>query len=214
MPCAMPPVGRLRCCTRLMTAGVLVEVLVERGDLDGAERALGPLAAHLPGTSLTATIPRHARGRLRFAQRRFGEALSDFRAAGEIATGGLAISPSWLAWRSDAALAALAFGEPDTARRLSDEELELARAFGARRALGVAARAAGLVAGGRRGEALLREAIEVARRPRHPPRTGPRPRRPGRPAASPQPARRGPPPPPPSRRRRPPPRRRGAGRTG
>ena len=37
----------------------------------------------------------------------------------------------------------------------------MARAFGARRALGVAARAAGLVAGGRRGEALLREAIEV-----------------------------------------------------
>ena len=145
----------------LMTAGVLVEVLVERGDLDGAERALGPLAAHLPGTSLTATIPRHARGRLRFAQRRFGEALGDFRAAGEIATGGLAISPCWLPWRSQAALAALAFGEPDTARRLSDEELELARAFGARRALGVALRAAGLVAGGPRGEALLGEAIEV-----------------------------------------------------
>ena len=127
----------------LMTAGVLVEVLVERGDLDGAERALGPLAAHLPGTSMTATIPRHARGRLRFAQRRFGEALSDFRAAGEIATGGLAISPCWLAWRSDAALAALAFGEPDTARRLSDEELELARAFGAPRGLGVAPRPPG-----------------------------------------------------------------------
>ena len=70
-------------------------------------------------------------------------------------------SPCYLSWRSDAALAALAFGEPDTARRLSDEELELARAFGARRALGVALRAAGLVAGGHRGEALLREAIEV-----------------------------------------------------
>jgi DNA-binding NarL/FixJ family response regulator len=37
----------------------------------------------------------------------------------------------------------------------------LARAFGAQRALGVALRAAGLVAGGHRGEALLREAIEV-----------------------------------------------------
>jgi len=145
----------------LLATGVLVDVLVERGDLDGAERALGSLVADLGGTSLMAPILRHARGRLLFAQRRFGEALGDFRAAGETATGGLALSPCWLPWRSDAALAALAFGEPDTARRLSDEELELARAFGAPRALGVALRAAGLVAGGHRGQALLREAIEV-----------------------------------------------------
>jgi DNA-binding CsgD family transcriptional regulator len=55
----------------------------------------------------------------------------------------------------------LALGEADTARGLSDEELELARAFGAPRALGVALRAAGLVAGGEGGEALLRQAVEV-----------------------------------------------------
>jgi DNA-binding CsgD family transcriptional regulator len=140
---------------------VLVDVQVERGDLGEAERTLQPLVVDLPGTSQTAVILRYARGRLRFAQRRFGEALGDFRAAGEIATGGLALSPCYLSWRSDAALAALAFGEPDTARRLSEEELDLARAFGAQRVLGVALRASGLVAGGDRGEALLREAIEV-----------------------------------------------------
>lgn len=44
---------------------------------------------------------------------------------------------------------------------MSEEELELARAFGAPRALGVALRAAGLVAGETRGERLLREAVEV-----------------------------------------------------
>jgi DNA-binding CsgD family transcriptional regulator len=44
---------------------------------------------------------------------------------------------------------------------LSEEELELARTFGAPRVLGVALRAAGLVAGVQRGEGLLREAIEV-----------------------------------------------------
>ncbi len=140
---------------------VLVDVLIERGDLDEAERILKPLAVDRPGTSQTPVLLRHARGRLRFAQRRFGEALGDLRAAGEIATGGLTGSPCYLSWRSEAALAALALGERDTARRLSDEELELARAFGARRALGVALRAAGLVAGGHGGEALLREAIEV-----------------------------------------------------
>jgi tetratricopeptide (TPR) repeat protein len=150
-----PPLLRNRATT------VLIDVLVERGNLDEAERILEPLAVDLPGTSQSPAILRHARGRLRFAQRRFGEALGDLRTAGEIATGGLALSPSYLSWRSDAALAALAFGESDTARRLSDEELELARTFGAQRALGVALRAAGLVAGGDRGEALLHEAIEV-----------------------------------------------------
>jgi DNA-binding CsgD family transcriptional regulator len=146
---------------RNRAATVLVDVLVERGDLDEAERTLEPLAVDLPGTSQTPVILRHARARLRFAQHRFAEALVDFRAAGEIATGGLALSPCYLAWRSEAALAALACGESDAARRLSDEELELARAFGAPRTLGVALRAAGLVAGGQRGQALLREAIEV-----------------------------------------------------
>ncbi len=146
---------------RNRATSVLVDVLVERGNLSEAERTLEPLAVDLLGTSPTGAVLRHSRGRLRFAQRRFGDALGDFRAAGENATDGLAPSPCYLPWRSDAALAALAFGEPDTARRLSGEELELARAFGARRALGVALRAAGLVAGGDRGEALLHEAIEV-----------------------------------------------------
>ena len=47
----------------LMAAGVLVEVLVERDDLDGAVRALRPQAADLSGMSLTASILRHASGR-------------------------------------------------------------------------------------------------------------------------------------------------------
>ncbi|MGA8372419.1 MAG: LuxR C-terminal-related transcriptional regulator, partial [Acidimicrobiales bacterium] len=116
---------------RNRATSVLVDVLVERGNLSEAERTLEPLAVDLLGTSPTGAVLRHSRGRLRFAQRRFGDALGDFRAAGENATDGLAPSPCYLPWRSDAALAALAFGEPDTARRLSGEELELARAFGA-----------------------------------------------------------------------------------
>jgi DNA-binding CsgD family transcriptional regulator len=150
-----PPILRNR------ATSVLVDVLVERGDLDEAERTLDPVAADLAGRAVTAHVLRHSRGRVRFAQRRFGEALGDFRAAGEITIGGLAPSPCYLPWRSDAALTVLALGEPDAARRLSDEEVELARSFGAPRALGVALRAAGLVAGGQRGEVLLREAIAV-----------------------------------------------------
>jgi DNA-binding CsgD family transcriptional regulator len=146
---------------RSLATSVLVNVLVERGDLDRAERALAPLAVPITWSALTAPVLRHTRGRLRFAQSRFGEALGDFRAAGEVAASGLVISPSYLPWRSDAALAALTLGEAGTAQRLSGEELELARVFGAPRALGVALRAAGLVAAGHIGEELLREAIEV-----------------------------------------------------
>src|SRR5262249_15231001 len=54
-----------------------------------------------------------------------------------------------------------ALGDTDEARRLSQEELQLARAFGAPRTIGVALRAAGLVEGGQQGEAMLREAIEL-----------------------------------------------------
>jgi DNA-binding CsgD family transcriptional regulator len=68
--------------------------------------------------------------------------------------------PGFLPWRSDAALAHLALGQSEPARRLADEELELARAFGAPRAIGVAKRAAGVIAGGDRGASLLREAID------------------------------------------------------
>lgn len=44
---------------------------------------------------------------------------------------------------------------------LGVEEVELARAFGARRPLGIALRVAGLVAGGEKGAGLLRESAEV-----------------------------------------------------
>jgi DNA-binding CsgD family transcriptional regulator len=51
-------------------------------------------------------------------------------------------------------------GEREPARRLADEEVELAQAFGTPRALGAAKRVAGVVAGGDRGASLLREAID------------------------------------------------------
>ncbi|HEX6518831.1 MAG TPA: AAA family ATPase [Streptosporangiaceae bacterium] len=145
----------------LLARGVLVGALVERGEFDEAERELEPLDGDPLGMSQTAAILLHARGRLRLAQRRNADALGDFRAAGDIAIQTRSPSPCYLPWRSDAALAELSIGEPGTAKRLSEEELELARAFGAPRAFGVALRAAGLVAGGQRGERLLREAVQV-----------------------------------------------------
>jgi DNA-binding CsgD family transcriptional regulator len=70
-------------------------------------------------------------------------------------------NPAFLAWRSHAALALLALGRQDEAWPLALEELELARIWGAPRALGAALRVAGLVEGGQRGLVHLEEAVDV-----------------------------------------------------
>jgi DNA-binding CsgD family transcriptional regulator len=98
------------------------------------------------------------------AQGRVAEGLKDILAVGTLLTRSLVTSPAALSWRSEAALAHLALGDHESAERLAEEELELARAFGAPRALGVALRAAGVVAGGDRGASLLREAIYALER--------------------------------------------------
>jgi DNA-binding CsgD family transcriptional regulator len=70
-------------------------------------------------------------------------------------------NPAFIAWSSPAALALVALGRRDEARELAEEELELARTWGAPRALGAALRAAGLVEGGESGLARLEEAVQV-----------------------------------------------------
>ena len=149
---------------RVLNGGVLVKALVEHGDLDAAEKALAPLASEAESGFIAAGILRMSRGRLRVEQGRVAEGLEDFLGVGEGLTRALVTNPSYLPWRSEAALAHLALGNREAAGRLAAEELELARAFGAPRALGVASRAAGVVVGGKRGELLLREAVDAFER--------------------------------------------------
>jgi DNA-binding CsgD family transcriptional regulator len=146
---------------RALNGGVLVKALVDQGKLDVAEQALAPLDSEAESGLVAASILRLARGGLRVEQGRTAEGLEDFLAVGTDLTRAMVISPGFLPWRSEAALAQLALGDHESAERLSVEELELARTFGAPRALGVASRAAGIVAGGERGERLLREAVDA-----------------------------------------------------
>ena len=149
---------------RVMNGSLLIKVLVDQGKLDDAEQALAPLDPEAGSGFATAWGLRFARGRLRVAQGRFAEALEDFLGLGADLTRAVVTCPSYLPWRSAAALAQLALGDRESAERHAEEELELARAFGAPRALGVAKHAAGVVAGGDRGVLLLREAIEAFER--------------------------------------------------
>jgi DNA-binding CsgD family transcriptional regulator len=149
---------------RVLNGAVLVQALVEQGELDAAEQALAPLEFETESGSLISPPLRFGRGRLRVAQGRVTEGLEDMLAVGALLTRSLVTSPGALPWRSEAALVHLALGDHESAERLAEEELRLARAFGAPRALGVALRAAGVVAGGDRGASLLREAIDVLER--------------------------------------------------
>ena len=102
-----------------------------------------------------------SRARLRLSSGDVRGGLEDMLDAGRRfeALGGR--NPAFVAWRSQAALALLELGNREEAGRLAGEELELARAWGAPRALGAALRVEGLVEGGRKGLALLEEAVEV-----------------------------------------------------
>ena len=149
---------------RVMNGSLLIKVLVDQGKLDDAEQALAPLDPEAGSGFATAWGLRFARGRLRVAQGRVAEGLEDFLGLGVDLTRAVVTCPSYLPWRSEAALALIALGDRESAERLAEEELELARAFGAPRALGVAKHAVGVVAGGDRGALLLREAIEAFER--------------------------------------------------
>jgi len=135
--------------------------------LDRGDPAAAAASLDLPGgeerwnAQFTFNDYLDARGRVRMAAGDAQAALTDFKTAGNALNGIGASHASVVAWRSGAALAAAAVGDVEEARRLAEEDIERAREYGAPRALGLALRTAGRIAGGDRGIALLREADEV-----------------------------------------------------
>ena len=140
----------------------LAEALLARGDLPEAASTLDllGLGPDVPDTGHLHWFL-HSRARLRIRQGRVREGLADLLELGRRfqALGGH--NPAIIPWRSEAALALLQLGDRQEGRRLAAEEVELARCWGAPRALGRALRAAGLVEGGATGLELLREATVV-----------------------------------------------------
>jgi len=98
------------------------------------------------------------RARLRLQQGDPPAAIDDLSRCGEILEAVHFTNPIMSSWRSTLALALRATA-PDQAAQLVAEELDLARATALPRPLGVALRAAGVIAGGERGTELLREAV-------------------------------------------------------
>jgi DNA-binding CsgD family transcriptional regulator len=143
-------------------AAVLADALMEQGRLDDAAAALAhaDFGESLPDVG-SPTFLRDSRARLRLLQGDLRGGVEAMLDAGRRSEAFGDRNPAYFAWRSQAALALLQLGERDEARSLVGEELELARTWGAPRALGAALRAAGLVEGGEEGLALLEEAAAV-----------------------------------------------------
>ena len=140
----------------------LADVLTNRGELEEAERSLAQL-----GLEEEVAESGHmifflgARGWLRYARREFAAAADDWRRLGRCMEAFEMRNPAVLAWRSHLALALLALDRHDEALELAREEVELARAWGAPRPIGVALRTRGLVEGGAEGIETLRESLAV-----------------------------------------------------
>ncbi|MCH0569922.1 AAA family ATPase [Streptomyces sp. MUM 136J] len=138
------------------------DALVRQGRADEADRLLehkglnGALAPHWANDFTTLV-----RGRVRRAQGRLRQALADFLDSGERSCARGMGDPAVLPWRSEAALTHALLDEHEPARRLADEELRLARAWGVPETIGSALRTAGVVAGGDEGTRLLGEAVAL-----------------------------------------------------
>lgn len=131
----------------LMAVGVLLEVLVERGELDAAEALLRESGVErgVPDRFVGLWVIL-GRASVRVAQGRLDEGIADLEQLGHRG------EDSWRPWnpamfpyRSALALALLPTGDVQRAEALAIEELEFARRWGAPRAIGVAQRTLGVV---------------------------------------------------------------------
>jgi DNA-binding CsgD family transcriptional regulator/predicted negative regulator of RcsB-dependent stress response len=137
---------------------VLAETMVERGDLDAARTQLetaeqSATESHPARLGLLA-----ASGSMHLLSGEAEHALSDFLACRDYLEAIGARNPALLPWRSGAARASALLGDSSEGRRLAEEELALAEAFGAPGPVGRALRTLGAV---REGAAAL-EALEAA----------------------------------------------------
>jgi ATP/maltotriose-dependent transcriptional regulator MalT len=138
------------------------ECLVERGDLEAAGRELHNLATQY-GTprDLGAYRFMGVRGHVRLLQLSPATALEDFLETGRLLLELGGDNPAVFPWRSLASAALLALGDTEEARRLAEEEVALAAAFGAPGAHGRAMSALAALSDGAQAIELREEAVRM-----------------------------------------------------
>jgi DNA-binding CsgD family transcriptional regulator len=123
----------------------LVDVLVERGRLEEAERRLEDhgVAGDLPDT-VPFRLLLFSRGNLRAAQGRWRQAADDLLELGRRQAAWRALNPHLVPHDAAAAIALAALGQRDAATALARRAVERARRWGTERALGLALRSLAL----------------------------------------------------------------------
>jgi DNA-binding CsgD family transcriptional regulator len=140
----------------------LVSGLLEQDEDDEAEAVLRHVDRQQTAPPpFFAAWRQMAGGRLAACRGEHAVAMDAYLAAGRHHTALGIVNPAVLPWRSEAALAAQRLGRLDRAQALVDEELALAERFGGPRPIGVARRAAGLLARGEAAVELLRSADQM-----------------------------------------------------
>ncbi len=144
-----------------MYAAVYVDALVERDDLDRADEELAALGwtAALPENYWWSPLL-YARASLHLARRRFAQAATDLMAAQSFNERQGISSPSSLVG-SRLALALAGQGRDEEARKTAHVELQLARSWGTRSAVGGALRVTGLLSPPGAGLDALGEAVSL-----------------------------------------------------
>ena len=140
-------------------AGTLAEVLIERGEREEAGALVE--SARLddqPADNMQLFFLRGARGRLHLLAHEPEQALADFQTMIDVAVAGGAFNPVWIPVRSFAALSLHHLGRDAEATTLIEQELDLARVWGAPVGIAVSLRTLGLVTGAADGLAMLEEA--------------------------------------------------------
>jgi DNA-binding CsgD family transcriptional regulator len=125
----------------------MVSVLTETGSIDEALSLMNDVGSSMDGADRSNAVLLHALGRLRLMTGDLRGGVRDLLACGEHLITRQCVNPAATAWRSHAALGLARLGEQEEACRLLEEELSLARLWGA----------PGTVAGALRAQATLSE---------------------------------------------------------
>ncbi len=147
---------------RTLALGVLVNALIELGEVEAADQALrdGGFDAEIP-PGLPSNPLLEARSLLRLAQGRTREALEDLVEFGHRDERWGGANPLASRWRSHAALGYAAIGDIRRARQTAADDVARARRWGAASGIGVALRASALVEPGPGRVDLLGEAVQL-----------------------------------------------------
>ena len=133
----------------------LVEILVQRDELGRAESFLANRDVGEEGPPMLA-----ARAAVHLAANRYESAVDDYLACGKGLSTSLIHNPAVVAWRSRAALAALATNRVDLATALAHDELLAARRWGSPAVVGAALHPVALLQDDR-GVDLLADAVRL-----------------------------------------------------